>query len=188
MATLEDIKPKIFELIGEHGTTSTTMTEALKRIPILADIAQRNLVKVARYRKTHEIVHTNDGSNNATKTYTMPSDFDGIDYIVDMRNNNQFTKTGWTLENKTLYVPNNYETTYRVVYIPILARLTAMTDSLIIEGNVVDDSLIYFIAYNLLRDTDSSMAKLYLDIWNENLSKFASNDKATSEEIIDYYA
>lgn len=192
MATLNDIKNKIFALIDEYDkngvTNNDTVKDALKQIPIWADDAQRDLLSLSRYSKSYDLVHTKSGQdyNKAYDLGSLISDFDGINYIVDTKNG--YNKTGWTIENTTLYVSNSYETTYRIVYTPIITQMTDMTSVFTIQGNVIYDTIPYYVAAMLLLRTDANISNFLMQRYNENKKLLLQKTKAVEEPIIDVYA
>ncbi len=186
--TCNDLKDTIFALIDEIGknglTTGDTAQIALRQIPIFANLCQRELAKYSRYRKYHEFTHTDDNSGDLVAFYALPVDLEKIRSLYIVKDG-AYYKTPFNLENNMLIVPNNIETTYRIVYTPKFS-ITAMTDTIYLDGDIEFNIFVHYIAGNILLNGDRQLSNYYLQLYNEmKLDYIRKNDTLIEEQVVD---
>lgn len=147
---LNDLTPQIMNLIdqvGSNGVNNNTTTQiALKKIPLFVNDIYQDLIDVEKVRKTFLIEHEHDGTENLYVKYDMPEDFNGIDFIVNQDSNYNYNKVAmYKAEGNSLYVPNNFKGTLKVVYKPEPSIITALTDTLLIKKSTA--SIIFVIIF-----------------------------------------
>jgi hypothetical protein len=118
----------------------------------------------------------------------MPTDFKSIDQITEEYPDMQYSKSPnfkWEGKNK-LYIDYYYEGSIRIVYRPIPAAITAMTDVLQVDDVTARSVLPWGLAMELYKDDDTKFA-YYRDRYQEMKSASMPRQLASEQQIVNMY-
>jgi hypothetical protein len=173
---------------GLVDATSTAIFE--KNTPYILTTLQDEIISGSDYYKTETITRTavTDNESGYAK-YTMPSDFQSIFQIITEEVDSKYqlaTDFKWE-GNNILYIPDNFIGVYRVVYSPIPAPLTAMTDTLVLDDITCRTILVNGLASRLLTNENTNLANYFGDIYNELKNKPKRKQPTSINKIKDVY-
>jgi hypothetical protein len=118
----------------------------------------------------------------------MPSDFKSIDQITEEYPQMQYTKSPnfkWEGKNK-LFIDYYYEGSIRIVYRPIPAAITSMTDVLQIDDVTARSVLPWGLAMELYKDDDTKFA-YFERRYNEMKALSITRQPASEQQAINVY-
>lgn len=118
----------------------------------------------------------------------MPSDFRSLDQITEESPIQGYDKCGnFKWEGfKNLYVNYNYEGDIRIIYKPIPADITQITDTLEVD-DVTAQAITYYGAARLATFENQSLVSYFEQKYNELKEELSRGAPVESESIIDVY-
>lgn len=191
--TVNDVFQKTMDLIDERLETglidpsSTVIYE--KRTPGLLTMLQDELIRDSDYYKTHTITKAVTSNAGNWQSYDMPTDFYNAEQIITIETQGDYTLASdlkWEQHNKLL-VPDAFEGTIKVVYYPIPAPLTLMTDTLLLDDITCRSVLTYGLANRLLSNENVGLANYFADLYDSAKARMKPRNTLFETDIIDNY-
>ncbi len=195
MATLaNDVFEYAMSLIDERlesGLVDATSTAIFKKnTPYILTMLQDELIESSNYTKTETITVT-----SAVETaghyiaHTMPTDFYNESQLISIETENTYQKlTDYKWEgNNILLIPDTFVGTIKVVYKPIPAPITALSDTLILDDITCRTILTNGLASRLLTNENKVLAGYFNQIYNELKNRPKMRKLANAETIKDKY-
>jgi len=179
MATLgNDVFEIAMSLIDERldtGLVDATSTAIFKKnAPDILTTLQDELVQTSDYFKTETITVTSEVETTGHYiAHTMPSDFYSANQVISIETDGNYelaTDFKWEANNKLL-LPQGFIGTIKVIYRPIPARITALTDTLVLDDITCRTTLVNGLASRLLTNENKVLANYFGDIYNELKNK-----------------
>lgn len=120
--------------------------------------------------------------------YEMPSDFKSVDTIVDEYPRGNYSHdTAFKWEGRRdLYVSYNYTGKIRIVYKPVPAPITDLSQTLEVD-EIMSMSGAYFLAAHLALTDDPNIASFFNERYMETIRSAPKRRKAQYTDIIDAY-
>ena len=189
---------QIFEyamsLIDERldtGLVDATSTAIFKKnTPYILTMLQDELIESSNYTKTETITITSavDTAGHYI-AHTMPSDFYNESQLISIETEGNYEKlTDYKWEgNNILLIPDKFVGTIKVVYKPIPAPITALTDELILDDITCRTILTNGLASRLLTNENKVLAGYFNQIYNELKNRPKMRKLANAETIKDHY-
>lgn len=190
MTTVQNIFDYAMSLIDERlesglvDPASTTTFQ--KNTPYILTTLQDELIQDRNYYKTHTITKSLTENDGGYQEYDMPSDFQTEQQIIEV-NGGYKNASDFKWENKKLFMPDDFIGTIKVVYYPIPAPLTAMTNELVLDDITCRTVLVNGLASRLLTNENRVLANYFNDLYNELKNKPLRNKLAQNEPIKDKY-
>lgn len=186
-----DITMSLIDERLESGSVDATSTVIFgKNAPYLLTSLQDELIQDSDYYKTTTITVTSavDTAGHYI-SHTMPSDFQVESQIVSIETGGNYQPlTDYKWEGKsTLLVPDTFVGTIKIVYSPIPAAITALTDTLVLDDITCRTTLAYGLASRLLTNENKVLANYFNDLYNELKNKPKKRKLATAQPIQDLY-
>lgn len=121
---------------------------------------------------------------------TMPDDFKSVDSIVNEHEYQQYIDNGtFKWENKKdLYISHRYRGKIRIVYVPTLTTITALTDTLELDDTTCLQVLPYGLAALLLIHENKDIANFMQQKFEELKLQASKKQPASAQEIEDVYS
>jgi hypothetical protein len=119
----------------------------------------------------------------------MPTDFRTIDQVIEEYPTRQYgkqTASKWE-SNKYLYINYYYDGNIRIVYKPVPADITAITDTLEID-DITAQAIVYYVAARLAPFKKKELVTFFESKYIELKIENAVDTTASSSEIIDVYS
>lgn len=119
----------------------------------------------------------------------MPDDFKSVDQIIREYADGNYVKDGsykWE-GRRDLYVNYYYEGNIRIVYRPIPAAVTALTDNMQVDDVTARVIIPYGLAAHLLADEKPALANFFQQRYEELRLMATRKTPAREEDIYDYY-
>lgn len=190
MTTVQNIFDYTMSLIDERlesGLVDPSSTAIfLKNTPYILTTLQDELIQSEDYYKTHTITKVATINAGGYQEYAMPSDFQTEQQIIGINGGyNNIADFKW--ENKNLLISDDFVGTIKVVYYPIPAPLTAMTDTLVLDDITCRTLLVNGLASRLLTNENRVLANYFNDIYMEMKSRPKKRKIAQVEPIQDKY-
>ena len=170
---------------GLVDATSTAIFE--KNTPYILTTLQDELKGM--YVKSYNITKAVTSNNGGYQLYAMPSDFYSLSKVILLPTDGVYqlaTDFKWE-DTDDLYIPDSFVGTIRVEYIPILAPLTAMTDTLVLDDITCRTILVNGLASRLLTNENTNLANYFGGIYNELKNQKGTNNIAPINKIGDVY-
>ena len=120
---------------------------------------------------------------------TMPSDFKGVDEIINEFYERNYTKEAsykWEGRNQ-LYIDYYYEGNIRIVYHPIPIKLTTTTENVQVDDITARSILPYGLASHLLLTENAESASFFQQRYEELKFSGTRQQAASAEQITDIY-
>jgi hypothetical protein len=190
MTTVQNVFDYAMSLIDERlesglvDPTSTAIFE--KNTPYILTTLQDELIQDSDYYKTHTITKLATENDGGYQEYDMPSDFQTEQQIIEV-NGGYENASDFKWENKTLFISDKFIGVVKVVYYPIPAPLTAMTDELVLDDITCRTTLVNGLASRLLTNENRVLANYFNDLYNELKNKPKRKKLAQVESIKDKY-
>jgi hypothetical protein len=190
MTTVQNVFDYAMSLIDERlesglvDPTSTAIFE--KNTPYILTTLQDELIQDSDYYKTHTITKLATENDGGYQEYDMPSDFQTEQQIIEV-NGGYENASDFKWENKTLFISDEFIGVVKVVYYPIPAPLTAMTDELVLDDITCRTTLVNGLASRLLTNENRVLANYFNDLYNELKNKPKRKKLAQAESIKDKY-
>ena len=169
---------------GLVDPTSTAIFE--KNTPYILTTLQDELIPYSDYRKTHSITKAVTDNTGEYQEYDMPSDFQTEEQIIEI-NGGRINASSFRWENKKLYIPDDFEGDIKIVYYPVPAMLTALTDTLVLDDITCRTILANGLASRLLTNEKRVLANYFNDLYTELKNKPRVKKPAPIETIQDKY-
>lgn len=170
---------------GQIDPTSTATFQV--NAPKLLNLLQAELVD-DNERKRHEITKLVTTNAGGYEEYTMPTDFHDARQVITIETDGVYqnaTEMKW--EDNVLLVPDEFTGLIRVVYRPVPALLTALTDPITIDPITARTTLAYGLASRLLTNENQNISNYFQQLYEAEKNKPKRRNVAFGEPIKDYY-
>jgi len=190
--TVNDIFEHTMSLIDERlesGLVDATSTAIFKKnTPFLLTILQNEVIADSGYTKTETItVASAVPTAGGWIAHTMPADFYNETQIVSIETDGVYgnaTDFKWEGDS-VLLIPDTFIGTIKVIYTPIPAVLTALTDTMVVDNIVCTTILTYGLASRLLTNENKTLASFFNQLYEEARNRPKMRKLAYAETIKD---
>lgn len=187
--TVQNVFDYAMSLIDERldsGLVDPSSTAIFqKNTPYILTTLQDELIQNRDYYKTHSITKAATENDGGYQEYDMPSDFQTEQQIIEV-NGGYKNASDFKWENKKLFIPDKFAGTIKVVYYPIPAPLTQMTDTLVLDDITCRTTLVNGLASRLLTNENRVLANyfnaLYMELKNKPLRKKLAQNEAIEDK------
>jgi len=192
--TVNQVFEYAMSLIDERldtGLVDATSTAIFKKnTPYILTMLQDELIESSNYTKTETITVTSAVETTGHYIpHTMASDFYNESQIISIETEGNYEKATdykWEGNNIFLY-PDTFVGTIKIVYKPIPAPLTALTDTLVLDDITCRTILTNGLASRLLTNENKVLAGYFNQIYNELKNRPRVRKLASAETIKDHY-
>jgi hypothetical protein len=190
--TVQDILFDVMELCSQIDNagaikTDTTAQGYTARIPSIANKGQNELIQFLKFKKTDRQTLLKI-SGVGFRIVTKAADCGVVVSIMDKCGRNWIDETSFMYEyNGNLYITNDYEGEIIITYIPTPTRISALTDVFTLYDMAINPCLVNYIAYNLVKTSDSTTANLYLQKYEEQRNTLKRLKTGGTLKIINVY-
>jgi len=157
-------------------------SDYVAKTPYLLTMLQNELIRTSNYYKTETItVASAVDTAGHYISHTMPVDFKGLYQMVSIENGNEYElSTDFKWEGNALLIPDTFIGVIKVVYYPIPSSITAMTDTLVLDGITCSTTLANGLASQLILTENPDLASYLNERYNE-----LKNIKQSSSQIVE---
>lgn len=188
--TVQNVFDYAMSLIDERldtGLVDPSSTAIfLKNTPYILTTLQDELIQDRDYYKTHSITKALTVNDGGYQEYDMPTDFQTEQQIIEV-NGGYRNVSDFKWENKKLFIADGFIGIIKVVYYPIPAPLTAVTDTLVLDDITCRTTLVNGLASRLLTNENRVLANYFNDLYMELKNKPLRKKLAQNEPIEDKY-
>lgn len=190
--TANDIFEITMSLIDERldtGIVDATSTAIFKKnAPYLLTALQDELIPDSQYFKTYTITKAATDNAGGYASYTMPTDFYSASQIISIETdgNREDLESKWE-SNNILLIDDDFVGTIKVIYRPIPAAITALTDTMVLDTITCRTTMAYGLASRLLTNENRVLSNYFNQLYEESRNKMRTNNRpmASVEQIKD---
>lgn len=117
---------------------------------------------------------------------TMPTDFDSLNEVIT-EDGDYVLGIDFKFEGKDMYIPYDFEGNMRIIYRPILTMITALTQTLELDGSLCRSVIPYGLGAKLMVNENSDIAQYLQNVYDELKQTMKKKRPAERTKIIDYY-
>lgn len=118
----------------------------------------------------------------------VPSDFQGIDKIIEEESESYIVSGNYKFENnKELYVSHDFQGNVRINYYALPTAITSLSQTLQIDDAAAITALSYYLASHLMITDNPDLAGFCNDKYMENSSKLSKKAPLGEHQIRDVY-
>jgi hypothetical protein len=179
----------IIDEISANGTiTDAQVKEYKNRAPYLLDIWQKEMIKNGDLYKVAEFVSTNEDDLYKWTKYDLPQDIKLIKEIIFVNADSQISTIDYKRFGKSeIYFYFTQNGTVRLLYIPIPATITALTQTLEIDDITATSGAYYLAEHFALADQNTDLANICRGKFQELKMDSMVKSPLSPQEIKDFY-